>query len=48
MVTRAIALLIIVGDDETLGQDKNWRAYIDYIINNGGAKKNGKVMHPRI
>lgn len=36
MLTRAIGLLIIVGDPITLGTDENWRNVIEYIFTNGG------------
>ena len=41
-VTRAKALLIIVGDPEILGQDRLWRSYLNYIHLKGGWK--GKPM----
>lgn len=33
-ITRAIALLVVVGDPYIAIQDKNWKAYVDYCISN--------------
>ncbi|KAG8896554.1 hypothetical protein FRB99_008838 [Tulasnella sp. 403] len=35
-VTRAKALLIVVGDPDVLGLDPLWRSFLNYIHNNGG------------
>ncbi|KAJ7034547.1 P-loop containing nucleoside triphosphate hydrolase protein [Mycena alexandri] len=35
-VTRAQALLIVVGDPDVLALDPLWRAFLNYIYNNGG------------
>ncbi|KAJ7746485.1 P-loop containing nucleoside triphosphate hydrolase protein [Mycena maculata] len=35
-VTRAQALLIVVGDPDVLGLDPLWRAFLNYIHNSGG------------
>jgi len=35
-ITRAQALLIVVGNPFVLEQDDNWRALIEYIFDNGG------------
>ena len=35
-VTRAQALLIIVGDPQVLSLDPLWRSFLNYIHNNGG------------
>lgn len=35
-VTRAQALLIVVGDPDVLGLDPLWRAFLNYVYNNGG------------
>ena len=37
-VTRAKSLLIIIGDPNVLGLDPLWRAFLNYIHNNGGWK----------
>lgn len=37
-VTRAQALLIVVGDPETLGCDALFRSFINYVYNAGGYK----------
>lgn len=36
MLTRAINLLIVVGNAQTLRKDDNWRAFIKYCHENGG------------
>uniref|UniRef100_A0A8C4R056 RNA helicase n=1 Tax=Eptatretus burgeri TaxID=7764 RepID=A0A8C4R056_EPTBU len=36
-LTRAKALLIVIGNPITLGKDENWRTFIKYCISNGGA-----------
>ena len=38
-VTRAKCLLIIVGDERLLNEDKNWGQLIPFIKNNGGYKE---------
>jgi len=35
-VTRAQALLIVVGDPQVLSLDPLWRSFLNYIHNNGG------------
>jgi helicase MOV-10 len=35
-VTRAQALLIVVGDPDVLGLDPLWRAFLNYVHQNGG------------
>jgi helicase MOV-10 len=37
-VTRAKALLIVIGDPVILSLDPLWRAFLNYIHNNGGWK----------
>ncbi|KAJ7636873.1 P-loop containing nucleoside triphosphate hydrolase protein [Roridomyces roridus] len=37
-VTRAQALLVVVGDPDVLGLDPLWRSFLNYIHNNGGWK----------
>lgn len=48
MITRAISLLIIVGDHESLQSDPNWAELITYCNENGALKREGKVLHRRI
>lgn len=48
MITRAIAMLIVVGDHEILNTDRDWAQFIAFVENNGALVKNGKQMHPRI
>lgn len=48
MLTRAIGLLIIVGDHETLSTDDNWKFVIDYISENGGLFRDKTKLNPRI
>ena len=38
-ITRAKCLLIIIGDDRLLNEDKNWGQLIQFIKNNGGYKE---------
>ena len=54
MITRAIALLIVVGDhqmlknvDETAKTD-HWEQFIEYVEKNGALVKYGRKMHRRI
>jgi helicase MOV-10 len=35
-ITRAQALLIVVGDPEVLGKDELWRTFLNYICLRGG------------
>jgi len=35
-ITRAQALLVVVGDPEVLGKDALWRTFLNYIISRGG------------
>ena len=35
-ITRAQAMLIIVGDPEVLSLDPLWRSFLNYVYNNGG------------
>jgi helicase MOV-10 len=35
-ITRAQALLIVIGDPEVLGKNKLWRTFLNYIILRGG------------
>ena len=37
-ITRAEALLIVVGDPEVLGKDELWRTFLNYIKSRGGWK----------
>lgn len=37
-MTRAQALLIIVGDPDVLGLDPLWRSFLNYVHKNGGWK----------
>jgi helicase MOV-10 len=37
-VTRAQALLIVVGDPQVLGLDPLWRSFLNYVHANGGWK----------
>lgn len=48
MVTRAISLLIIVGNIEALQTDENWATLIKHITENGALIWGGQVLHPRI
>ena len=40
-ITRAQALLIVIGDPEVLGKDKLWRVFLNYVESRNGWK--GKV-----
>lgn len=46
MITRAIALLIVIGDEENLKTDSHWAKFIEYIENNDEIIR--KKIHPRI
>jgi helicase MOV-10 len=35
-ITRAQALLIVIGDTEVLGKDELWRTFLNYIVSSGG------------
>jgi len=37
-MTRAKALLIVIGDPNVLSLDNLWRSFLDYIFNTGGWK----------
>lgn len=37
-VTRAKALLIVIGDPNVLGLDPLWRSFLEYVNTNGGWK----------
>lgn len=48
MVTRAISLLIVVGDHEALENDHNWAEFIAHCNNNGALTRNNQILHSRI
>lgn len=48
MITRAISLLIIIGNRDTLEQDSNWKTVIDYVQKNQALVRGGRKLHPRI
>lgn len=48
MITRAISLLIIVGDQDALYSDANWKVLIDYCIKNDCLVRAGRKLHRRI
>lgn len=48
MVTRAAALLIIIGDHTLLTKDRHWNVLIDFIATKGAIVKGGRKLHPRI
>lgn len=48
MITRAICLVIIVGDHETLELDQNWHKIIEKCNSKGALRQSGKPLHPRI
>jgi helicase MOV-10 len=35
-ITRAQALLIVIGDPEALGKDELWRTFMNYVVSSGG------------
>lgn len=45
-ITRAKALLIIIGDASVLGLDPLWKAFLDYVHTNGGWKGPGIPWDP--
>ena len=45
-VTRAQALLIVVGDPQVLSLDPLWRSFLNYIYNNGGWTGPGITWDP--
>lgn len=48
MVTRAVSLLIVIGDHEALEQDHNWAEFIDQCNAKGALLRDNKTLHPRI
>lgn len=48
MLTRAISLLIIVGNHEALNSNENWAELITTCIKNKALVRNGKILYPRI
>lgn len=48
MITRAIALLIVVGDDRVLNTDDDWEKFLKYVEENEGWLGKRKTIHPRI
>lgn len=48
MLTRAICLLIIVGDHEALSSNENWDVLIQKCFQKGVMLRNGKKLHPRV
>lgn len=50
MITRPMALLVVIGDDVALNKDKdeNWPKFIEYCVNNGGFFRNGRKGHKRV
>ena len=47
-VTRAQALLIVVGDPQVLSLDPLWRSFLNYIHNNGGWTGPGITWDPMV
>jgi helicase MOV-10 len=45
-ITRAKALLVIVGDPSVLSLDPLWRSFMNYVHNNGGWKGPGPSWDP--
>lgn len=48
LITRAKALLIVVGDHELLNQDKDWARFIQFVAKNSALVKEGKKLAARI
>lgn len=48
MVTRAISLLIVVGDHEALEANPNWATLISYCNENRALKRGERILHGRI
>lgn len=48
MVTRAISLLIVVGDHTTLQSDPNWAKMIKYCNENLALQRENRILHRRI
>lgn len=48
MLTRAISLLIVVGNHEALDRDSNWEELIDHCNRNRALIRDGKILHQRI
>lgn len=48
MVTRAIGLLIIVGNHTALECDRNWAALIEHCNKNGALIRENRKLHSRI
>lgn len=47
-ITRAISLLIIVGDHVGLGVVDNWKELIDYCDEKNSLVRDGRKLHKRI
>lgn len=47
MLTRAINLLIVVGDPFTLRKDERWATFIDFCYNNGGFIQSSRTFRPK-
>lgn len=48
MITRAKALLIVVGDHQLLNQDADWAKFIQFVAKNNALAKEGKKLAARI
>lgn len=48
MITRAKALLIVVGDHELLNEDKGWARFIQFVAKKIALMKDGKKLAARI
>lgn len=48
MITRPMALLIIIGDHEALSSDKNWEMLVKYCEQNGAMMCGKRKVHPRV
>lgn len=48
MLTRAISLLVLICDHETLASDTNWNKLISLAFEKKAVNLNGKKIHPRI